>query len=221
MLITCRMIHDIREGRVPGIRAQTYFRLGPGEIAFVSGPCRVLEMRAQGDGSYNTSTFIAGGTGTFGLAMLAGSIGGSAIGNARARSRAAADAQVTWRHQFDATVYVTNLGFTFQNSEGVFGWTHDSIEAMQMVGPHDVLMQGIADKGKITWRLMTPWAELLMVLWGLESHPNHPQLMDGSWLTAGWLGHARSQGYDPGLRSAILTDQPSQIRLPGQGQIEG
>lgn len=219
MLLTCRIIADIVAKRLPGLRTQTYFRLPRGTVAFVSGPLRTLEFRANGDGSYTTRSTVVAGTGGLGLAMLAGSLAGSAIGNGRARARAMADAQVSFRHQFDAIVYVTNAGFVFQSRDGVYTWDWSSIDAMQMVGPHDALMQGRSDRGHLTWRLLTPWAELIMVLWALDQHPSHPQLADGSWLTPGWLDRARSFGFDPGLHSAVIGGSVDSVRLPGQGEL--
>lgn len=209
MFITCRMIADVLAGRLPPNRTPTYFRLGPGVVAFLSGPSQVLELRSNGDGSYYRNTTVMAGTGGVGLALLAGSLAGSAIGNSRARARAMADAQVAFRHQFDAVMYVTNAGMIFQNAGGVFTWWWSDVQAMQVVGPHDVLMQGKSDRGPVTWRLLTPWAELVMVLWALDQHPQHPQLQDGSWIAGGWLDRCRAFGRDHGLASPRIVVPPS------------
>lgn len=204
MLVTCRIIADIVAGRLPDTGMATYFRLSSGAVALVSGPLRVLELRANGDGRYPTTSTLVAGTGVLGLALLAGSLAGSAVRTSRARQRAQADARVEFRYQFDAQVYVTTTGFSLQHPDGVADWSWGDIQAMQLVGPHDALLQGGSTRGPVTWRLLTPWAELLLVLWGLAEHPSHPQLADGSWLAPGWLDRARALGWDPVLRSPEL-----------------
>lgn len=215
MLLTCQVIHDIRNGRVPGIRTQTMFRLPQGVIAFLSGPCQVLELRAAGDGSYSTSSTLVWGTGLVGLAALGATAAVSAGNNARARQAAAQNAQVAFRPQFEANLYVTNTGWIFHTGQGVLTWQHGDVDAMHVIGPNAVVLQGKSDRGPITWQLLSPFAELVFVLWALDQHPDHPQLMDGSWLQPGWLDHAHRMGQDTGLRSPILAAPQREITLPG------
>gem|GEM_PF-1413956 len=222
MLLTCQVIHDIRNGRVPGIRTQTMFRLPQGVVAFLSGPSQVLELRAAGDGSYTTSSTLVWGSGLIGLAALGATAATSASNNARARQAAALNAQVAFRHQFDANLYVTNTGWIFHTGQGVLTWQHSDVDAMHMIGPNAVVLQGNSDRGRITWQLRSPFSELVFVLWALDQHPDHPQLMDGSWLQPGWLDHAHAMGQDPGLRSPILAAPPREITLPGGARaVEG
>ncbi|MGI8456961.1 MAG: hypothetical protein ACR2LI_02440 [Propionibacteriaceae bacterium] len=215
-LLTCQIVHDIRGGRLPSVRVQTMFRLSPGTVAFVCGPCRVDELRAAGDGSYSRSSGFVFGTGGLGLALLAGSLAANAAGNARRRNRAMADAQVAFRPEFEAHLFVTNDGFVFQSHQGISGFRGVDVDAVQVIDPNVVLVQLRSDRGALTWRLWSPWAELLFVLWALDQHPDHPQMRDGSWLHPAWLDYARSQGHDPRLRSTVLAQDPSTIRLPGQ-----
>ena len=126
-----------------------------------------------------------------------------------------ADAQVAFRWQFDSDLYVTNDGFILHNAQHLLTWTHHDVTAMQIIEPNRLIMQGQSDRGPLTWQLQCPYAELLFVLWALERHPDHPQLVDGSWLVPGWIDFARSQGRDPRLASGVLA-RPQQIRLPGQ-----
>lgn len=216
LLLSCHLITDIRAGRVPPQRAPTIFVLPSGVVAFTYGPCRVFELRAAGDGSYQTSGSFAFGTGTLGLALVAGSMIGNAAANSRARSQAQANAQVVFRHQFDANLYVTNNGFIFHNQTGVHTWTSSDVTAMQVLEPNSVIMQGQSDRGPLNWRINSPYAELIFVLWAIDRHPQHPQLLDGSWLAPGWPDHARRYGHDPRLTNGVLTSAPQQIRLPGQ-----
>lgn len=216
MLLTCLIIDDVTHQRVPAIRAQTMFALPAGVAAFVSGPVRVFALRADGDGSYNRSGSFVFGTGKLGMAMMAGSLLGNAVANNRARNRAMADAQVAFRHQFDGSLYVCNTGFIFHNAEGLFSWDFDSVAGMEVIGPNTVIMQGESEHGAVTWRIHCPYAELIFVLWALECHPQHPQLIDGSWLSRDWPAFARSRGRDPRLVSGVLAEQQQNIQLPGQ-----
>ena len=69
----------------------------PDEWMLAEGPVTLYELLAAGDGTYQRSTVLLTGSGRLGLGLLAGSLGASAIGNARRRARAADDAQVRWR----------------------------------------------------------------------------------------------------------------------------
>lgn len=216
MYLTCLIIDDIIHRRVPAIRAQTMFAMKPGSAAFVSGPTRVDELRAAGDGSYSRSGGFVFGTGTLGMALVAGSLIGNAVSNNRARNQAMANAQVTFRHQFDGTLFACNDGWIFHTAQGVYNWDFGSVGAMQVIAPNTVLMQGQSDRGPLTWRIISPYAELIFVLWALERHPQHPQLVDGSWLSSEWIAFARSHGRDPRIPSGVLARPEQQIRLPGQ-----
>lgn len=201
---TCHIAHDLTHGRAPEYRVDTLFPLGPGEQAVAAGTLNVDAFYAIGDGSYTTSTTFAMGTGLFGLALAAGTLAASAAGNAASRNRAAADAQVTWRPLFNGVVYVTLSGFFIQTMEGLFPWTWESIDLMQVIGYNCVILQGRSSSGVVTWRLTSEWAELVFVLWALARHPQHPQLRDGSWLPPNWLQWAATQGYRPHLQHGAL-----------------
>jgi len=56
-------------------------------------------------------------------------------------------------------------------------------------------------------------------MWALDQHPQHPQLINGSWLPDGWFAHARSMGHEPALKSGRIAQAPPQIQLPGQRQL--
>jgi len=203
-LLTCQIVHDVSHGVTPSVRVQTMFRMPSGTVALVNGPIRVDEFRAGGDGTYMRSSGFMFGCGGLGLALLAGSLAANAAGNARRRQLAALDAQAAFRPQFGGAVFVTNTGFILSGADGVFTWTTDEIDAMQVIDGGVALMQGQSTRGPLTWRLMTPWAELIFALWALREHRDHPQLMDGSWLREAWLRYARDTGHDPRLQTTAL-----------------
>ena len=152
-LLTCQIAADLLAGRVPALRVATTFWLPQGEVAVTNGPVRVLELRAAGDGSYVHTSGFAFGTGVLGVAVLAGSLMGNAAGNTRRRRQAEQDARLAFRHQFDASVFVTTAGFVFQDAQGVGRWGHGDINTMQMLGPSAVAMQGDAIDRSVTWQL--------------------------------------------------------------------
>ena len=202
---TCHIVSDVVQRRPIESHIQTLFPLSPGVTALAMGGLLVDAFDAAGDGSYTHSTSFAFGTGLFGLALAAGTLAASAAGKSNARNRAAADAQRAWRPLFGGSIFVTTHGFYLQTMEGLFEWTWDSIDLMQLVGYNCLILQGRSSTGPITWRINSEWAELVFVLWALERHPSHPQLQDGSWLPANWLEWATHQGYRPHLdRPQIL-----------------
>ena len=204
---TCHISTEISERRVPEYRVATLFPLREREIAFADGPVHVDSFHAAGDGSYSTSTTVMAGTGLFGLALGAATMAGSAIGNASRRSRAEADATRMWRRVVLGSVVVTSQGFYLLDDSGIYPWTWQSIDLMQVVGFSQVILQGSSSTGPVTWRLTSDWAELVFVLWAMSRHPQHPQLVDGSWIPNGWIDWAARNGYP--------VRRPSHPSLPG------
>lgn len=194
---TCHIVHDISERRVPEYRVPTLFPMAPNEISFTNGPIIIDEFRADGDGSYVHSTGFAFGTGVFGLALAAASIAGNASANASRRAQAQADAAVAWRPEFRGDVVVTSQGFYLLGPSGLLRWDWHSIDLMQVVSHSTVVLQGRSNRGPVVWRIFSDWAELVFVLWAMARHPQHPQLLDGTWLPAGWAEWSTAQGYPP------------------------
>lgn len=193
---TCRRAWELETGRTSSAPPiATYFPLQPGEVAWATGPLVIDEFRTAGDGTYQRSTFLAGGTGTFGLALLAATAAGSAIGNSNRRARAAADAAEAWRPCTRGSVVVTDGGFYIQDMRGVFRWDWNSIDLMQVAAFSTIVMQGQSDRGPVMWRLFSDWAELIFVGWAHARHRQHPQYLSGQWLPAGWQEWVAAQGY--------------------------
>lgn len=210
---TCRMAHELETtGRANGIQVGSLFALAPWERVLAAGELLVEEFRSAGDGSYQRSSLIAGGTGVFGVALLAGTLGGSAIGNARRRSRAAQDAMQAWRFQTQGQITVTDQGFYIQDTGGLWRWDWGSIDLLQMAAPNVVLMQGQSARGPLTWRLSSHWAELVFVLWANARHRQHPQYLSGAWVPSGWVDWASSQGHH--VRSFLEGSAPTSSLEP-------
>jgi len=196
---TCRIASELVQRRVPRDRVPTYFPLRHAEVAFVQGPVAVEAFHAIGDGSYSTSSTILAASGRFGLALGVATMAGSAIANASRQAQAAADATPMWRPALHGSVVVTSQGFYLLDHAGKLDWDWASIELMQVVGFSCLVMQGQSANGPVTWRITSDWAELIFVMWAMARHPQHPQLLDGSWIPAHWPEWAAHQGYRPFL----------------------
>jgi hypothetical protein len=196
---TCHIATDLVNRVVPEYRVATLFPLRSGELAFAEGAVVIDSFHAIGDGSYSTSSTVVAGTGSFGLALGVATIAGSAIGNASRRARAIANATPMWRPHVRGSVVVTSQGFYLLDQTGKYDWDWASIELMQVAGFSCVVMQGRSTTGPVTWRITSDWAELIFILWAMYRHPQHPQLIDQSWIPAGWAAWAEQQGYRPHL----------------------
>lgn len=192
---TARILDSVAGGVVPDQGIRTLFPLHPGEVALAQGTYTLDSMRALGDGSYQRTGSYAFGFGVVGLAVTAGTLAANASRNNAARAQAAADAQVVWRPDHAGLLTVTNLGFFIVTSTGTFWWEWASVDLMQVVAFNTVVLQGRSDRGPVTWRVFSYWAELLFVLWAQARHPGHPQLAGRAWLPERWEAWAGSVGH--------------------------
>ncbi|HIY67372.1 MAG TPA: hypothetical protein H9830_13985 [Candidatus Agrococcus pullicola] len=197
------IVNDLRSERVPVQRVSTAFPIAPDEVAFAGGPFTMDSMRALGDGSYVHDSSFVFGTGAFGLAMTAGTLFGSAVGNAQRRSQAASDAQIAWRPDFGGTITVTSRGFYLATNTGLFRWTWDAIQLAEMDAFTVLVMQGQSEGGPVTWRMTSDWSELVFALWALSMHPDHPQFATDEWIPQNWIAWAASVGYPVPPSTAI------------------
>ncbi|QNE36463.1 hypothetical protein [Leifsonia shinshuensis] len=197
---TARLLAAVEQAAIAGGAVadqgiRTLFPLQDGEVALAQGTYTLDSMRAIGDGSYQRTGAFAFGTGVIGLAVTAGTLAANASRNNAARAQAMADAQVVWRPDSAGMLTVTDRGFVIVTGTGTFRWDWASVDLMQVVGFNTVVLQGRSDRGPVTWRIYSHWAELLFVLWARARHPGHPQLAGRAWLPerweawAAWVGH--------------------------------
>ncbi len=202
---TCEIAVEVLAGRPLQPRVETVYAMLEHEVALATGSIHIDRYFAVGDGSWSSPGVFAVGTGGLGLAVGAATLAGSAIAAARARDRAARDAEVTWRPILDGSITVTDLGFFLQSPDGLYEWGWGSIQAMEVLEYNLVGLQGESTDGPVVWRIRSHWAELAFVLWALARHRRHPQLRDGSWLPEGWLAWAREQGHPSRLGAPALS----------------
>ncbi|MBD8467250.1 MULTISPECIES: hypothetical protein [Plantibacter] len=201
---TCKFVSQVEARQLPDLQVDTLFALRSAEVAFARGPYSLDALRTAGNGSYShNSTFIMG-SGGLGLALGAGTLIGSAIGNSNRRAQATADAQLAWRHDSTGQLVVTNQGFYLDTGSNLFAWDWGSVDSMEIIAFNYVQLSGTSTNGPVTWRIASPWAELVFVLWAMGRHARHPQLVQRMWIPANWSDWARAQGYpNPLLPSRV------------------
>lgn len=163
---------------------------GPDETILAQGPYELMQFTAADGGS-----FLIGGTGGLGLALLAG----TAIYSANRRTE-------KWRRVDQGQLSVSTHGFYLASAAGLRPWSWDGIDAVTVAGPGAVYLQGRSDQGAaVCWGVGSDWSELLFVLWALARHRQHPQLLDGAWLPPGWTARAAHHGYATHRQSTDIT----------------
>jgi hypothetical protein len=166
--------------------------LGETRPLWGAGSFTLHEWRAPGDGSWQPTQTLAFGTGPVGTGLMIGSLVGGVIANCRARRAAEAAAIPRWMPIARGGLYLSHRGF-YLHTDRVLPWDWASITTATMAEPATVHLCGTSERGPISWRLCSDWAELLFITWALTRHPRHPQLVDGQWLPPGWLAHAHTQ----------------------------
>lgn len=161
-----------------------------GERLWAAGWFVLSDWTAVGDGGWQVSTPVVGGTGAVGAGALVGSLIGGAVTKKRAAAQAWADAQPRWVPVEEGTLFCSGDGF-YMHTPRVLRWHWAAITGANMVGPGTLHFSGESQNGSVSWLLTSDWAELVFVTWALHQHPHHPQLLTG-WLPPGWAEHARA-----------------------------
>ncbi|MFV0525911.1 MAG: hypothetical protein ACK5RL_15605 [Acidimicrobiales bacterium] len=124
-----------------------------------------------GDGSY--STFIAGGTGAFGVGLLAA----TAMASASARSRAARNARPAWRPLDEGELYVSDHGVYLEGRLGLHPFSWQSIAECDLLAPSTLRYGATMNDGTYhRFQVVSLYAELVMLSWAIVRHPAHPYL---------------------------------------------
>ena len=163
---------------------------GADEGIYAHGAFRLLEFRANGDGSYTHKSSFVAATGRGAIPLMVGFAATQAIGNASRRSRAAGLAQQRWQPIDQGTVAVSNYGFYMHTPMTVNPWQWGSISLAELTGPGQLRIQGQSDRGPINWILESDWAELIFVFWASVCNPTSPQFVTRTWLPQDWLTKA-------------------------------
>ncbi|WET78707.1 hypothetical protein P3102_32435 [Amycolatopsis sp. QT-25] len=198
--------HDL--SRMPEVLAPFPPANADDERLWAVGQFVLSDFRALGNGSWQVSTPMVFGTGAVGLGLVAGSLIGGAVAKSRARAAAQAAAVPRWMPIERGAVYVSAYGFYLYTPQ-VFRWRWTAMTAASVVAPATVHFTGDSDNGPVSWLLQSDYAELVFVIWALNQHPQHPQLVTGGWLPQGWLQHARAHGKEPDAVAGLVPALPS------------
>lgn len=205
---TCAVFNAAQQGEIELIRGIgvpfALRRPDLGERILGSGEMTLSSFTAPGDGSYNHSGGFFMATGAGGLALTAGAAAIRAMGNSSRRRHAHAMAQPRWMPVDNGLLHISTHGFYLQTIRGMHRWGWESIDSAQVIGVGTVWIQGTSEDGPISWIIQSHWGELLFLLWALALVPQHPQLLDGSWIPPHWVAWATEQGYTPPVMHAIM-----------------
>jgi hypothetical protein len=197
---TCEIVRDVVRGDVEQrpLMVHTFPLTFTGEKVLASGAYELGVWGAAGDGSYQHSSFIAGGAGLLGISTLAATAVASAAVNQSRRSAAAAAARNGWNFLDHGVVHISTHGVYFQGTGGTrfFGW--DSITDGDLAYQTMFRYSATMHDGTIETFLMTSdWAELVFALWAYARHQNHPRLNDGQWIDPTFFARCQQFGYHP------------------------
>jgi|JI10StandDraft_1071094.scaffolds.fasta_scaffold69824_2 hypothetical protein len=175
------------------------------EVVLASGTYERNWLGAIGDGTYRTNTTFVGGFSPMGIVLGGATLGGSALGNARRKSRAAADASIAWRPIDGGVVHVSNYGIYLDTSGQLLSFGYHSIQRMDLLGPGTAQWSAtMASGGAETFQLSSVCVELVFALWALARCPAHPQLVNFTWLPETFMARVRYAGLDGQLGGGSL-----------------
>lgn len=99
---------------------------------------------------------------------------------------------------------VSTAGFYFETEASVNPWDFASIIGAEIMEPGKVCVTGESQRGPVTWLVVSPWAELLFVMWARTQDPHHPQLATHDWIPDGWMDRVNDAGFAPSLATGAL-----------------
>jgi hypothetical protein len=175
------------------------------EVLLVTGGYSRQWLGALGDGSYQTSTTMVGGFGPAGIALAAATLGGSALGNARRKSKAAAAASVAWRDMDHGAIHVSTRGFYLDTGHQLMPFSFWDLQRVDLTAPGEAQWSATMSGGSIeTFRFTSVCAEMVFALWALARCPTHPQFLNFTWLPAAFVERVRWAGLVDHLGEGIL-----------------
>jgi len=199
----CDVDQKLRTGRrsdLPLVAVPFALSLGDQREQIVaSGRFEMATWEAVGDGSYMHKSGFFLGAGGPALALGAAFLGANAIGNAARKNKARRDQEPRWVWGTKGDLHVGTHGFYLLTPAALLTWGWHAIDSAQIAAPATLWIQGRSTTGPTSLMIRSIWAELAFLLWSRARNPRHPQLIDRSWLPAGWAAWARTHGEIPGV----------------------
>lgn len=203
---TCDILADLLEGRVAGRPlVATTARLTQGDRALAVGPGRRSTWRSLGNGRYQHSNVVVAGN----LALVIGSLVGSALGNSSRRRQAERDAQPRWvlDGAGEVTITLRRLFFAHPVAELDLDWR--ALSTIDLVAPDTFQTSFVDTRGQhTTIRVHTPWASLIFAVAAVTAFPAHPRLLGRGWLPADFERRCASSGRPCRPAAQLAMDGP-------------
>ncbi len=195
---TCEIVAGlVRRGEPPEpMRVSFAHQLGVDERIFATSDYQRGWYGAGGDGSYRTSTFVAGGFSPLGVVLGAATLGASIAGNSARKANARRAAEQRWRTFDVGQIYVSTHGFyLLPSTGGVLAFGLSSLLQVDLGAPGVLVADISMDSGsQEQFAITTVWAELLFVLWARDYCPNHPRLERLGFLPQEFLARVEYAG---------------------------
>jgi hypothetical protein len=190
---TARIVRMAQTGKLKDQPCLAHtFAIDRDEHLYAAGAYTLHWWGTLGDGSWSTSSFIAGGTGAVGMGMLVGSAIGNYNSRNRARRQAAANAALAWRPVDTGQVHVSDYGiYLTRGHHGIRRYRWTSITEADLHQPGVVFYNANTTDGPVQYLLRSDWAELIFAFWCLARNPNHPRFIADTWIDRATIERSR------------------------------
>ena len=181
---TCGVLDLLRRDELSQLPpTPTRIRLDPHEICLAEGPARWSFWRAAGDGGWTPNHIrVAGSPAFIAAAQLT-----NALANEARRQQAEAAAQPRWISERPGSVMISTRRIHLGNPDHVFAIRWSAFETIDLTAPDRMVARYSRRNGTfLQWQLRSPWAVLVFVVAAHRYFPNHPLLLSGNWLPAGF-----------------------------------
>ncbi|NKY85072.1 hypothetical protein [Nocardia veterana] len=184
LLYTCGVLDLLRRGELARMPVKsTRIRLDPGEVCIAEGPAQWYFWRSAGDGTWTRNNIYVAGSASF---IAAAQLGNALVNQVR-RQRAEAASRPRWIAERPGSVMISDRRIHLTNPDSVFPIAWSALETIDLTAPDRVVSRyGDRDGGLQLWQLHSPWAVLIFVVAAHLHFPNHPLLLSGRWLPAGF-----------------------------------
>lgn len=181
---TCGVLDLLRRDEVAQMPVKsTRIRIDPGEVCLAEGPAQWYFWRATSDGSWTRNDIYAvGGTSFVAAAQL-----GNALVNQARRHRAEAASQPRWIAEPPGSAMISTKRIHLTNPAISAAIRWSALDTIDLTGPDRIVASYRGSGGQLRqWQLQSPWAVLAFVVAAHLHFPNHPLLLSGRWLPAGF-----------------------------------
>lgn len=184
LLYTCGVLDLLRREELARMPVKsTRIRIDPGEVCIAEGPATWSFWRSPGNGSWTRNNIYVAGSASF---VAAAQLGNALVNQAR-RQRAEAASQPRWIAERPGSVMISDRRIHLTNPDYSFRIRWASLETIDLTAADHVVARYVDRNHTFhQWQVRTPWAVLIFVVAAHLHFPNHPLLLSGNWLPAGF-----------------------------------